>query len=125
MNGEEIFRTISQGGAAERRKMISQLAVAYLNTTNRTQEQQRLIEAPITTINEALSHPFEGNRLAKLWFQTVDVLMEALRSDEREAAGNVLVHIARAPKPADYETWKQSWPGLKQTFIEIMNKNGR
>ena len=73
--------------------------------------------------NPALNHPFKDNGLAKLWFRTVEVLIDELKTEDREAAGTVLVHLARAPWPPKYDVWSEKWPEIKKRYIGIMDQN--
>jgi hypothetical protein len=101
MESEKIFKAISYGSKSERHEAIGRLSNAFNTLTNRTPAQLKLIEMPDELTNAALSHPFKDNRLAKLWFKTVEVLIEELKTEERENAGTVLVHIAMAPWTAN------------------------
>ncbi len=122
-DAEELFKAISDGSKSERHEAIENLSEAFTTLTNRTPAQLKLIELPDKLINAALNHPFEDNGLARLWFKTVEVLIDELKTEDREAAGTVLVHTARAPWPPKYEEWSKRWPEIKKRYIGIMNQN--
>ena len=122
-DGAEIFKAISDGSKSERHEAIASLSNAFATLTNRTPAQLELVEMPNRLINAALSHPFKDNGLAKLWFKTVDVLIDELKAEDREAAGTVLVHTARAPWPPKYKVWSKEWPEIKKRYIQIMDQN--
>jgi len=121
--GEELLEAISDGGKSERHEAIEKLSKAFTTLTNRTPAQLELVEMPDKLINVALGHPFEHNGLAKLWFDTVEVLIDELRTEDREAAGIVLVHMARAPWPPKHDVWSRDWPEIKKRYIGIMDQN--
>ena len=123
LDGEEIFKAISDGSKSERHEAIASLSNAFATLTNRTPAQLKLVEMPDKLINVALGHPFEHNGLAKLWFDTVEVLIDELRTEDREAAGIVLVHMARAPWPPKHDVWSREWPEIKKRYIGIMDQN--
>ena len=122
-DGEELFRAISDGGKSARHEAIESLSNAFTTLTNRIPAQLKLVELPDQLINAALSHPFKDNDLAKLWFKTVEVLIDELKTVDREAAGTVLVHTACAPWPPKYEVWSKEWPEIKKRYIGIMDQN--
>ena len=121
-DAEELFKAISDGSKSERHEAIENLSKAFNTLTNRTPAQLKLVQMPDKLTNTALSHPFDDNGLAKLWFKTVEVLIDQLKTEDREAAGVALVHIVRAPWPPKYEEWSKRWPEIKQRYIGIMNQ---
>jgi len=122
-DGEELFRAISDGSKSERHEAIESLGKAFTTLTNRTPAQLKLVEMPDKLINAALSQPSKDNSLAQLWFNTVEVLIDQLKTEDREAAGTVLVHTARAPWPPKYDVWSKEWPKIKKRYIGIMDQN--
>jgi hypothetical protein len=123
LEAEAIFKAISEGSRSERHKAIESLSNAYTVLTNRTPAQLKLVEMPNTLIVAAWSHPYKNNELAKLWFRTVEVLIDELKTEERERAGVLLNHIAKSPMSPRYDEWSKRWPEIKQRYIGIMDQN--
>ena len=122
-DGEQLFKAISDGSKSERHEAIESLSKAFTTLTNRTPAQLKLVEIPGKVINAALSHPSKDNSLANLWFDTVEVLIDQLKTEDREAAGVALVHIACAPWPPKHDVWSREWPEIKKRYIQIMDQN--
>jgi hypothetical protein len=92
--------------------------------TNRTPYQIKLNKMRDEFIINAASRPFDDNNsLAKLWFSTADVLINQLKTDQREEAGVVLRQLYVKPWPSDYDVWIKRWPEFKSNLIEGMARN--
>jgi hypothetical protein len=115
---EDLLKTICEGSTVERKRAIDLLADAY-SSTNRTPEKDRLV-GPL--LGKVMSRPYNDNPLAKSWFSAVDILIDKLKTDEREKAGDILNHLIVTCWPINYDFWIKNWPARKQVYIEAMNR---
>jgi hypothetical protein len=119
---EDLLRAICQTNATERSQAIDILAEASL-ATNKTPYQLELNKTRDEFFVRAQSRPYDDNNpTAKLWFSSIDVLIEQLKTDHREHAGAVLRQLCLKPWPSSYEFWAKRWPQSKAERIEGMNR---
>lgn len=120
---EDLLRAICQGNATERSSAIKILADAY-TSTNATPQQKKIGKERNEFFAKAISQPYDDkNQSAKVWFSAVDVLIDKLKTDEKEQAGVILGNICINDWPPKYEIWAQKWPGQKAGFINYMNSH--
>ena len=123
-NAEQLFKAISSGSRAQRNAAVEDLSNAYIST-NRNSYQRKLVGMPNQLIVSALSHPYRGNAQAKLWFTTVEILIDELKTEERVPAGVALTHVGMAPFGTNYVAWKAQWPKHKELYIQVMDQKSK
>lgn len=123
MDAESLFKKISNGSRSERQQAIEICGEAYC-AKEPTRAEEELRKSTSDFKQSALSHPLKGNKKADLWFKTVEMLLDELKTGRSVVQIHcMLSDLVWVASSRDNESWSKAWAAQRQNLIEIMNKN--